>query len=65
MKRIIAVYPITNTAGVSIVECNDEFVCYLDTLGNWHRAKIYTDTDRAYFRYCGGFRIHLDECMRV
>lgn len=65
MLRIIATYPICNTAAVSIIECTDEYVTYLDTMGNWHRAKVYTDTKRAYFKYCGGFRIHLDECMAI
>lgn len=65
MKRIIAVYSICNTASVSIIECTDEFVTYLDAVGNWHRAKVYMDTSRPYFKYCGGFRIHLDECMAV
>lgn len=62
---VMAVYGLTNTASVQILECNDEFIYYLDPLGKPHHAKIYTDTSRAYFRYCGGFRIHLDECLRV
>ena len=61
----IAVYTICNTAGVQIVECNEDYVCYLDPLGKWHRAKVYTNTSRAYFRYCDGWIIHLDECMVV
>ena len=61
----IAVYGLTNTACVQIMECNEDIVAYIDPLGNWHKAKVYTDTKRAYFKYCGGWRIHLDECMRV
>ena len=65
MKRIIAEVRFAENVAVSIVEWNDEFVCYLDTVGEWHRAKVYNDTKRPYFNYCAGFRIHLDECVAI
>ena len=64
MKDPIAVYGLTNNATVQIMECDGDYVTYVDPLMKWHRAKIYVDTARPYFRYCGGFRIHLDECMK-
>jgi len=65
MSEPVAVFPMFNTASVQIMECNDEYVCYLDLLGGWHRAKIYLNIHRAYFLYCGRFRIHLDECLKI
>lgn len=67
MDEIKAIYPITNTMALQIVECNDEYVTYIDPLQKKHIARVYTDTARAYFRCygMGGKRIYLDECLRV
>lgn len=64
MNKPLAVYVISNNAGLAIYECNDEYVLFSDPLGKMHRRKIYTDTNRAYFK-CGNLRIHLDECFRL
>lgn len=65
-NKYVAVYGLTNTAGVGILDVNDERVEYVDALGKKRRAKVYfTAKGRAYFMYAGGFRIYLDECMRV
>ena len=67
MSDILAIYPISNNMSLTIVECNDEYVVYIDPLQKKHIARIYTDSDRAYFRCYSmrGKRIYLDECLRV
>lgn len=62
-----AVYAFSNTTGLGIYHINDEYVWYVDSNAptKLRRAKIYTDTERAYFKWHGYFRIHLDECMRT
>lgn len=67
MSEVKAIYPLTNNACISIVECNEEYVTYIDPLQKKHLAKIYTDTNRAYFRAypLAGKRVYLDECLRV
>jgi len=63
VKKPIAVYGLTNSTGVAILDVNDVQVIYLDATGKKRHAKIYGE--RPYFKYCGGFRIYLDECIRV
>ena len=65
MKRAFAEYRMADNKAISIVEWNDEYVCYLDTIGGWHRAKIYANSKRAYFNCCEGFRVYLDECVAI
>lgn len=67
MSDIKAIYPITNNMALSIVECNDEYVTYIDPLQKKHIVRVYTDGNRAYFRCyeMRGKRIYLDECLRV
>ena len=61
---VIASYVLSNCASLSITECNDEYITFIDPLGKFHHVKLYCDTDRAYFKW-GNMRVHLDECMRV
>ena len=62
--EIIASYVLSNVASLNIIEINDELVTFVDPIQKKHHVKIYTDTDRAYFKW-NSMRIHLDECMRV
>ena len=66
MDKIIASYVLSNVASVKIIDVNDEQVVYNDACGKKHKAKVYISAKgRAYFKYRSGFRIYLDECMRV
>ena len=67
MSDILAIYPISNNMALTIVECNDEYVTYIDPLQKKHTSKIYVNSARAYFRCSsmGDKRIYLDECLRV
>lgn len=66
MSNAIAVYGISNNAGLAILNIEygiEDYVIYADPLDYKHRAKIYY-TDRPYFMY-GRMRVNLDECIRV
>lgn len=66
MSKFIAVYGLSNTAGVGILDANDEKVVYIDACGKQRHSKVYfTTSGRAYFLYAGTFRIYLDECLRT
>lgn len=67
-KKVIAVYSF-GLCGIQILDIeygiNDK-VIYLDTMGKTHKAVVKENTKGdSYFRYCGGFRIYLKECLRV
>ena len=67
--KILSVYPVTNTYGIAIIECNEDYVKYIHkhegSDEEIHKAKIYYDTKRPYFISSQRWRIHLDECMMV
>lgn len=66
MSNAIAVYGISNNAGLAILSIEygiEDYVIYADPLEYKHRVKIYY-TDRPYFMY-GKNRIHFDECMKI
>lgn len=65
-EKVVATYAFSNTAGVAILDANDEQVVYRDAFGDKRHSKVYyTASGRAYFLYAGASRIYLDECMKV
>ena len=65
-EKVVAVYGLTNTASVAILDCNDEQVVYKNPRGQKRHSKVYyTASGRPYFLCNGCYRIYLDECMRV
>lgn len=67
MSKAIAVYGISNNAGLAILNIEygiEDYIIYADQLDYKHRVKIYCGTDRPYFLY-GRRRVYLDECMTL
>lgn len=65
-EKVVATYAFSNTAGVAILDANDEQVVYRNAFGKKRHSKVYyTASGRAYFLYAGASRIYLDECMRI
>ena len=66
MSKAIAVYGISNNAGLAILSIEygiEDYIIYADPLDYKHRVKIYY-TNRPYFLY-GRRRVYLDECMTL
>ncbi len=67
-KKAIAVFPMTNTGGIEILDIDEERVVYRfnsgSKLSEAHKSKIiYGKRDR--FKTYAGYSVHLDECVRV
>lgn len=65
-KKAIAVFPMTNTGGIEILDIDGERVVYRfvsgDKLYEAHKSKIiYGKRDR--FKTYAGYSVHLDECI--
>jgi hypothetical protein len=67
--KVVAVYSVTTTFGIGIIYADSDYVeytyVYEGALDEIYKAKVYYDTKRPYFKSSNGWRIHLDECMRV
>lgn len=64
----IATKCVSNNTSIEIMDIEygiENYVVVKGFLGEFHRYKVYYDTDRPYFVYSNGRRYHLDEFERL
>ena len=67
-RKAIAVFPLTNWGGIEILDILDDYVVYRFNFGTpdkAHMSKIRYGANVTSFRTYLGYRINLDDCMRV
>ena len=70
-REPIAVYPMTNSGGIEIMDIVhdiDDYIIYRWNFGTpteVHRAKIYYGVNHIRFRTSAGYSIRLGNCMDV